>query len=538
MASATPTQSEPSSQLREIPFIQLNMHRAHAASAVLQGRLASNPSICMLTEPCTAFDKVTQVPQNHTCVPNTTLPERPRAALFIPRDIGLVHLEQLSNSDCAVALISTSNHKVLLASIYLDYNGPVVPDWLTRLIQYIDEHRLTSILAFDCNAHSQLFGPDTNERGKIFEEFILNNNLHVENRGETPTYHAFRRGQNIDSCIDVTLSKGHIPVQNWRVHELSFNGSDHHTITWHVPLEIRDRPLIRPWLKADWKVFTAHIRDYDFHIPETLTTRKVDKLLCRWYKVIGEGLDKACPLRKAKLSPAELDWYGRDQRYLKNRAKRKYLFHKGSTCPKRRKAYIRAKRAYGKSCKRARNQSWRIFVEKTPNESNMAVLFKIAQRRDKRNINTLLKTDGSLTNPGAETIRKLTDTHFPAAQEGTTPFQHDNDIKYDTADILEDHDWIDVDLIRKAMKQFKPYKAAGPDGLKPIIFKYLPTNALEVISCIYKACITFQHTPKLWRETKVIFLPKPGKDSYDIPKAYRPISLSNFLLKTLERLVT
>ena len=49
---------------------------------------------------------------------------------------------------------------------------------------------------------------------------------------------------------------------------------------------------------------------------------------------------------------------------------------------------------------------------------------------------------------------------------------------------------------------------------------------------------SYRHTPKAWRETEVIFLPKPGKDSYDIPKAYHPISLSIFLLKTLERLVT
>ena len=87
------------------------------------------------------------------------------------------------------------------------------------------------------------------------------------------------------------------------------------------------------------------------------------------------------------------------------------------------------------------------------------------------------------------------------------------------------------------MKQFKPNKASGPDGLKPLVFKYLPQNALEVLVLIYKACISMGHTPKVWRQTKVIFLPKPGKDDYGIPKAYRPISQSNYLLKTLERLV-
>ena len=87
------------------------------------------------------------------------------------------------------------------------------------------------------------------------------------------------------------------------------------------------------------------------------------------------------------------------------------------------------------------------------------------------------------------------------------------------------------------MRQFKPNKAPGPDGLKPLVFKYLLQNALEVLTIIYKACISFGHTPKRWRETKVIFLPKPGKDTEDVPKSYRPISPSNFLLKTLERLV-
>jgi len=34
-----------------------------------------------------------------------------------------------------------------------------------------------------------------------------------------------------------------------------------------------------------------------------------------------------------------------------------------------------------------------------------------------------------------------------------------------------------------------------------------------------------------------VFIPKPGRSSYSGPKDYRPISLTPFLLKTLERLV-
>ena len=38
--------------------------------------------------------------------------------------------------------------------------------------------------------------------------------------------------------------------------------------------------------------------------------------------------------------------------------------------------------------------------------------------------------------------------------------------------------------------------------------------------------------------TNIIWIPKPGKVDYKIPKAWRPISLSNYLIKTLEKLIT
>jgi hypothetical protein len=39
------------------------------------------------------------------------------------------------------------------------------------------------------------------------------------------------------------------------------------------------------------------------------------------------------------------------------------------------------------------------------------------------------------------------------------------------------------------------------------------------------------------RAVRVIFIPKPGRDSYELAKSFRPISLTSFFLKTMERLV-
>jgi hypothetical protein len=36
---------------------------------------------------------------------------------------------------------------------------------------------------------------------------------------------------------------------------------------------------------------------------------------------------------------------------------------------------------------------------------------------------------------------------------------------------------------------------------------------------------------------RVIFIPKPGHDSYELAKSFKPISLISFFLKTMEKLV-
>ena len=53
-----------------------------------------------------------------------------------------------------------------------------------------------------------------------------------------------------------------------------------------------------------------------------------------------------------------------------------------------------------------------------------------------------------------------------------------------------------------------------------------------------KPGITYEQVaPKIRNITKAILIPKPGKANYDNPKSYRPISLTSFLMKGLERII-
>jgi len=91
--------------------------------------------------------------------------------------------------------------------------------------------------------------------------------------------------------------------------------------------------------------------------------------------------------------------------------------------------------------------------------------------------------------------------------------------------------------LERAIKSFGPFKAAGGDEIFPAMLQQgIEVLAPQVLP-IMKACVRFGYMPKLWRNMKVVFLPKPAKDSYDRASSWRPISLTSFLLKTLERLI-
>ena len=199
--------------------------------------------------------------------------------------------------------------------------------------------------------------------------------------------------------------------------------------------------------------------------------------------------------------------------------------------------YSKADKNFKRMCKIDKNCAWRKYKECIQSEKEMAALARQAQHEEKGNINVLTKEDGTSTDPGTETIDLLTETHFPAA----TNIKHvtyNNRRNLPTEEIQAKYgDWIDVHKITRALAGFEKKKSPGPDGLKPLVFEHLPREFIATLEVIYKASVHLGYTPKAWKRTKVIFISKPGKESYDKPKSFRPISLSNYLLMGLERLV-
>jgi len=83
----------------------------------------------------------------------------------------------------------------------------------------------------------------------------------------------------------------------------------------------------------------------------------------------------------------------------------------------------------------------------------------------------------------------------------------------------------------------KPFKFPGLDGFFPAQLQCTLDISLPWLTAIFHGCLVLNHIPTRWLDVKVIFIPKAGKPSHTNPKDFRPISLSSFLLKPLERLI-
>ena len=87
------------------------------------------------------------------------------------------------------------------------------------------------------------------------------------------------------------------------------------------------------------------------------------------------------------------------------------------------------------------------------------------------------------------------------------------------------------------INSFSPYKSPGMDGILPALLQQGREIVIPYLIRIFRACLAKGYVPAIWCQVKVVFIPKPGSNSYTGPRDFRPISLTSFLLKIMERLV-
>jgi hypothetical protein len=91
--------------------------------------------------------------------------------------------------------------------------------------------------------------------------------------------------------------------------------------------------------------------------------------------------------------------------------------------------------------------------------------------------------------------------------------------------------------ISRTVSKLSPYKTPGPDGIPNIVFKQTIDIVLDHLYYIYNASLQNGYYFPSWLESLTAVIRKPGRQAYDIPKAYRPIALLNTIAKIFTALV-
>ena len=127
-----------------------------------------------------------------------------------------------------------------------------------------------------------------------------------------------------------------------------------------------------------------------------------------------------------------------------------------------------------------------------------------------------------------DTLTVLLDKHYPDDEDATPEIQNED---VEKLTIITERE------IELSVMSFKPFKAPGPDGIYPAMLQQGRDILKPSLLSLYTASLEFGYIPQGWRKCRAVFLPKPGKPTYDEASSWRPISLTSFLLKTMERLI-
>ena len=174
---------------------------------------------------------------------------------------------------------------------------------------------------------------------------------------------------------------------------------------------------------------------------------------------------------------------------------------------------------------------------------------KLTSKNTSQKMNPLYDGDGGILTNNEEVEQLLFSTFFECKHMQDASFDEEfyqetnrqyDDIMEATDEQNEDTEDLNADVTEEEIKRnIKEYKSCGKSfdnhGCHPEMLKKLGPLALHVIFILFNLC--FRMKLWIWDKAEVIFLKKEGKKSYSVPGSYRPISITAYLGKLLERIM-
>lgn len=404
----------------------------------------------------------------------------------------------------------------LYASPNKDIEGP-----LDELENECSAWKQALIVGGDFNCRwSEFTSAELRARDHVFAETILMLDLQIENTGQPTCSHQGRYTTN-----DYTLTR-QARIEDWNVKE-DDPLSDHAYITFTLAANEPLATAKRMQKKTDIKVLHQRLT----HLP---TFRKEDtkesaeenaQILTQWLQeaVKAATTETPCPSntywwnKELSATQKKLKTLGRQIHRCTNRDRLLELNNQKRTLRKMYRLEIRS----------SKEKCWRDFVNRTKPWGKPYKVVVEPRKQANCEVPQIRKADGSLTTSDEEASQLLLTLKFPGTTEAlqaeqnpvtpVTEYQYTNDAE-----------------ITRHLKKCCNRSAPGTDGINYKTLKITNKRHPGLIPWIMNNCLRWRVFPQVWKNGRVIMLPKGKKDPHDAGE-YRPITLLSALGKLFER---
>lgn len=418
------------------------------------------------------------------------------------------------------------------AVIYGCYISPNVADsryetFLRALRADIGKHRKEIIVAGDFNAKSRLWGsPVEDRRGDMVADWLAQDDLVVQNRGNIPT---FVRGDSI-SYIDVTFCTPGIAsrIVSWKV-LVGENLSDHQDITFEICGAETTSGLRESGAGGGWKVNRAALTSLRVEITRQLEQEGGNREHLRTAEGFAGMITRACnnvfPRRRAGERRHPVYWWSDDIAQTRRECltkKRKLARANGRPVEpgereKTKTEYRELRKILRNLIKKAKRKAWIDICDEV--DANVwGDGYRIACRKFRLHPKIELTEEQRF-----EEARKL----FPENEVVRWPEVYIQPAKvtpFDTAELVQ------------AGARLRDRKAPGPDFIPPEVIKAAideqPQYCLEVMNRL----LIKGEFPKIWKTARLVLLEKSRQEG-QVNVSYRPLCMLNTIGKLMEQML-
>jgi len=130
--------------------------------------------------------------------------------------------------------------------------------------------------------------------------------------------------------------------------------------------------------------------------------------------------------------------------------------------------------------------------------------------------------------------KMLFEMFFPAPSDEPVDTEDDHAYPPSTFKFLP----VSNEQIRREIGRLNPFKAPGTNGIPNVVLKQCVDTMLTYLGPLFRDTFTLETYPSKWRDLVTKVIQKPGKPSYGVPGAYRPIAFLDTIRKVLSSCIT